>query len=280
MQWNTSRRTLSLDRPLVMGILNVTPDSFSDGGKFIDVDLALTHAEKMIADGADIIDVGGESTRPGSKQISSGEEIDRVVPVIEAIASRFDTPVSIDTTKSDVAEAALNAGAEIINDISGLRFDERIAAVAASTGSGLVLMHSRGSFEVMHTQPAVDDIVSDVRNDFYRALKTAESYSVAREQIALDIGIGFGKTFEQNLELLAKLDKIIGEFENYPMMVGTSRKSYIGKLLGDVPPDERLPGSLATAIIAAKKGAKILRVHDVRETVGALNIVRRIEGTK
>ena len=218
--WQTSRRKLSLDRPLVMAILNVTPDSFSDGGKFLSVDDALRQAEKMIAEGADIIDIGGESTRPGSKPVNVDEEISRVIPVIEAIAKRFDTPISIDTTKSEVAERAIDAGAEIINDISGLRFDERIADVAAKTGAGLVLMHSRGTFETMHTQPPVDNILAEVVADLQRAIELAHAHGVGDEQIALDVGLGFGKTFEQNLELLAKLDKIVAEFKAYPMLVG------------------------------------------------------------
>jgi dihydropteroate synthase len=272
MKWKTSRRDLVIDRPLVMGILNVTPDSFSDGGEFDSVEAAVRHAEQMIADGADIIDIGGESTRPGSERVSVDEEIERVVPVIKAITQRFDSVISIDTTKYDVARAAIDAGAEIINDISGLRFDERLAELAAETGAGLVLMHSRGEFETLHSLAAADDIVSEVVTGLTSSVETAVARGVAKEQIALDVGIGFGKTLEQNLELLAKLDKIIAEFEIYPMMIGTSRKSFIGKLLGDTPPHARLGGSLATARIALKNGAKILRVHDVRETVAACKV--------
>lgn len=271
--WRTSRRELSLERPLVMAILNVTPDSFSDGGRFSDVDSALKHAEQMIADGADIIDIGGESTRPGSSRVSAEDEVSRVVPVVAAIAKRFDTPISIDTSKSEVARAAVNAGAEIINDISGLRFDERIAAVAAENRSGLVLMHSRGEFDAMHSQPPVDDIMAEVAADFRRSTSLAVEHGVTAEQIALDIGIGFGKTLDQNLELIAKLDKLIADFPQFPMLVGTSRKSFIGKLLDDAPPDKRLSGSLASAAIAVWNGATILRVHDVKETVEVVKIV-------
>ncbi len=264
---------MSFELPLVMGILNVTPDSFSDGGKFASLDAALKQAEKLIQDGADILDIGGESTRPMSEQISVEDEVERVIPVIEAIATRFDTPVSIDTTKSEVAEKAVEAGAEIINDISGLRFDERIAEVAAKSHSGLVLMHSRGTFETMHSQPPVDDILAEVTVDFRRYLQIAIDHGVPEQNIALDIGLGFGKAFEQNLELLAKLDKIVYEFRSYPLLVGASRKSFIGKILGDTPPSERLGGSLAAAIIAVQNGAKILRVHDVRETVDAIKVI-------
>ena len=277
MNWKTARRTISLERPLVMAILNVTPDSFSDGGQYLSVDDALRQAEKMVTEGADIIDIGGESTRPGSSGTTAGEEIRRTIPVIEAIRKRFDTPISIDTTKSEVAERAMDAGAEIINDISGLRFDERIADIAAASQAGLVLMHSRGAFETLHTQPPVDDILAEVTLDFHRAIKTAKSRNVADEQIVLDIGLGFGKTQDQNLELLAKLANIVDEFKAYPMLVGASRKSFIGKLLGDVPPTERLGGSLAAAILAVRNGARMIRVHDVKETVAAVKAAIAIQ---
>lgn len=263
-----------------MGILNVTPDSFSDGGEFLSVDGALRRSETMIADGADIIDVGGESTRPGSGQVAADDEIKRVLPVIESITKRFDTPVSIDTTKSEVAARAADAGAEIINDISGLRFDARVADVAARTGGGLVVMHSRGAFESMHSQPPVDDIVIEVINGLNRSTDLATAHGVRHEQIAVDVGIGFGKTQEQNLELLAKLDKIVSEFKAYPMLIGTSRKSFLTRILGDVPPSERTGGSLATALVAIRNGAKILRVHDVRETVSAIKTAVAISGVK
>ena len=270
MYLQTSRRKILLEKALVMGILNVTPDSFSDGGEFLSVDDSLRHAEAMIADGADIIDVGGESTRPGSGQVAVDDEIERVVPVIEAIAKRFDAPVSIDTTKSEVAACAIDAGAEIINDISGLRFDEKIADIATRTNAGLVLMHSRGEFASMHSQPPVDDIVTEVIEGLNRSLKLAAIHGVRGEQIAVDVGIGFGKTQEQNLELLAKLDNIVSEFKAYPMLIGTSRKSFLTRIVGNVPPAERTGGSLATALVAIRNGAKILRVHDVRETVSAV----------
>lgn len=276
MYWQTSRRKLLLDRPLVMGILNVTPDSFFDGGEFLSVDDALRQAEKMITEGADIIDIGGESTRPRSTHISAEDEARRVVPVISSLAKRFDIPISIDTTKSIVARQAIEAGAEIINDISGLRFDEDVARVAEESNAGLILMHSRGSFETIHTEPPVDDIVIEVIAGLRRSTQLAKTQGVNDEQIAVDIGIGFGKTIEQNLELLAKLDKIVAEFKDYPMLVGASRKSFIGKILGDVPPSERLGGSLATALIAVRNGASILRVHDAKETVAAIKVFTRI----
>lgn len=261
-----------------MAILNVTPDSFSDGGQLRSVDDALRRAEVCIAEGANVLDIGGESTRPGSARVPVDDEVQRVVPVIEAIAKRFDVPISVDTSKSQVARAAFDAGAEIINDISGLRFDPELAAVAGETHAGLILMHSRGEFETMHSQPPVADIVADVESDFRRAIKAAASAGVDDESIVLDVGIGFGKTPGQNLELIAKLGKLVADFPQYPMLVGTSRKSFIGKLLGDVPVDDRSIGSLATVAIAVWNGAKIVRVHDVRETVETVKIIKALKG--
>ena len=259
-----------------MGILNVTPDSFSDGGRYASTDEALRRAEEMIEEGAAIIDIGGESTRPGSRRVSEAEEIGRTAPVIEAITRRFDIPVSIDTSKAGVAEAAIAAGAEIINDISGLRFDESIAKVAAEHATGLVLMHSRGDFETMHSQPPVGEIIKEVTDDFRRSVAVAISSGVSPESIILDVGIGFGKSIDQNLELIAKLDTFAAEFPAHAMLVGASRKSFIGKLLGGSPPEERIIGSLAAAVAAAMNGAKILRVHDVGATVEALRITNAI----
>ena len=277
MDWKTSRRKISLNKTLVMAILNVTPDSFSDGGQFFAVDEAVAQAEKLIEAGADIIDVGGESTRPHSARVSAEEEIRRVLPVIEAVSKRFDIPISIDTSKSEVAERAAAAGAEIINDVSGLLFDEKIGEVAARHKTGLVLMNLRGSFETMHDQAPVKDILREVSDGFRQSIEKAKKSGVAENQIALDIGIGFSKTFEQNLELLADLDKLVAAFPNFPMLVGTSRKSVLGKILGDAPTAERLQGSLASAAIAVWNGAQILRVHDVKETVECLNVVESIK---
>ncbi len=274
--WQTSRRRLSFERTLVMAILNITPDSFSDGGEFLSVDDAVKQAEKLIEEGADILDIGGESTRPNSQRVSAEEEIHRVVPVIEAVAKRFDVPISVDTSKSVVAEKAVEAGAEIINDISALRFDVKIGEVAARHKTGLILMHSRGTFETMHSQEPVEDIFAEISKTFHSSIKKAESFGVKPEYIALDIGIGFSKNFEQNLELLGKLDKLITEFPEYPMLVGTSRKSFIGKILGGVAAGERLSGTLASTAIAVWNGANIVRVHDLKETVEAVKIVDAI----
>ncbi len=278
MFWQTSRRKLSFEKTLVMAILNVTPDSFSDGGNFFSIDEALRQAEKMISEGANILDIGGESTRPNSARVSVEEETRRVVPVIEAVEKRFDVSVSVDTSKAAVAEKAIEAGAEIINDVSGLRFDERIATVAAETNAGLILMHLRGEFETMHRQKPVESILREVSEGFRRCIEKAEHHRVKKQNIALDVGIGFSKTFEQNLELIAKLNLLCQEFSNFPMLVGTSRKSFIGKILNDAPTDERLPGSLATAAIAVWNGANVVRVHDVRATVETLKVVDKIKG--
>ncbi len=276
--WQTSKRKLFFsEKTLVMAVLNRTPDSFSDGGKFFSVDEALKQAEKFIEEGADILDIGGESTRPNSKRVSIEEEIQRVVPLIAQIVKRFEIPVSIDTSKSEVADAAITCGAEIINDISGLRFDNRLGEIAARANAGLVLMNSRGDFETMHRQKPVEDILREVSNDFQRSIAKAENYGVKKENIALDVGIGFSKTFEQNLELIAKFNEICEEFSDFPMLVGTSRKSFVGKILGDVPTSERLQGSLASAAIAVWNGAKIVRVHDVKATVEMLKVVKAVE---
>ena len=276
--WQTSRRKLNYsNKTVVMAILNVTPDSFSDGGKFLSIDNALQQTEKFISEGADIIDIGGESTRPNSQRVSVEDEIKRVVPIIEAISKRFDIPISIDTSKSKVAEKAVEAGAEIINDISGLKFDENIAQVAANTNAGLILMHLRGTFETMHKLEPVDNIMVEIAAEFNWSIETAKNYGVKAENIALDIGIGFSKTFEQNLELIAKLDKLTKQFSEFPILVGTSRKSFLGKILGGNLADERLIGSLASVSIVVWNNANIVRVHDVKETVETLKVVEAIK---
>jgi len=276
MQWQIRDQTLELNRPLIMGIINMTPDSFSDGAQFETVDDAVRRAEQMIADGADILDIGGESTRPSSAPVSPEEEIRRVIPVIQDISKTFDIPVSVDTTKSVVAQAAVEAGAEIINDISGLRFDEDLAAIAAKHRTGLVLMHSRGDFATLHTQEPVLDIIPDVMSGLVRSFTVAMRHGVKKEQIVLDIGLGFGKTQSQNLELFAKLGKLKDDLDGFPFLVGASRKSFIGKLLDGAVVQDRLLGSVAAAVIAVWNGADIVRAHDVRETVEAIKVVNAI----
>ena len=269
------------ERTLIMGILNVTPDSFSDGGQFVTVDSAVTHAEQMISEGADIIDVGGESTRPGGEPVSVEDEIKRVVPVIEALVQRTNTPISVDTTKSEVARAALDAGAAIVNDISALRFDFYVADVVARAGAGLVFMHSRGTPATMHRLPPVADIMHEVTHSLRASINMAERRGVKRESIVIDPGIGFGKSQEQNLELIAKLDQLIANFPDYPLLIGTSRKSFIGRLLADengtpAPAESRLHGTLATITAAILKGAHIVRVHDVKETIETIRVAESI----
>ena len=275
-------RTLTIGKStLIMGILNVTPDSFSDGNQFSSLDRALAHAEQMIAEGADIIDVGGESTRPGGEPVSVEQEIERVVPVIEALAARTQVPISVDTTKSEVARAALDAGAAIVNDISALRFDFYVADAVARAGAGLVLMHSRGTPATMHRLPPVADIMHEVTHSLRASINMAERRGVKRESIVIDPGIGFGKSQEQNLELIAKLDQLIAAFPDYPMLIGTSRKSFIGRLLADesgtpAPAEARLHGTLATITTAVLKGAQLIRVHDVKAAADTIRIVEAI----
>jgi len=280
-EWKLARRSLSWgERTLIMGVLNVTPDSFSDGGQFFSFDQAIAQAERMLNEGADIIDIGGESTRPGSEFVSEEEELRRVIPVIERLAAKGSVPISIDTTKSIVARAALQAGAEIVNDISGLRFDVALADVAAETHAGLVLMHSRGTPKDMQQLPPVADIMSEVVNGLSESVAIAERHGVARAAIVIDPGIGFGKTVAQNCELIAKLDRIAHSFPDLPIMVGTSRKSFIGKLLDGAPADQRLYGTIASVVASVLQGAHIIRVHDVRAGTDAMRVAEAIRIAK
>jgi dihydropteroate synthase len=287
-EWHISGgRTLLIgERKLVMGVLNVTPDSFSDGGAFFSPESALAHAEQMIDEGADIIDVGGESTRPGGAAIvSPEEELKRVLPVVAQLAKRSTVPISIDTTKAVVARAALDAGAAIVNDISALRFDSQIADEVAKSGAGLVLMHSRGTPGALHGLPPVADIIEEVTNNLRSSIAMAEQRGVKRESIVIDPGIGFGKSQEQNIELIAKLDQLIASFPDFPLLIGTSRKSFIGRILADnngklVPVEQRLHGSMASLTAAVLKGAHIVRVHDVKEAVDLVRVVDAIKSAE
>lgn len=239
----------------IMGILNVTPDSFSDGGKWNNVDVALRHAENMIRDGADIIDVGGESTRPGHTVISDEEEISRVVPVIEMIKDNFDVPVSIDTYKSDVCEAALKAGADLVNDIWGFKHDYRVAELTAQYGAACCLMHNRDNNDY-------DDFMTDFMSDMKECISIADRAGVSRDKIILDPGVGFGKNLQQNLQVTNHVDQLVKL--GFPVLLGTSRKSMIGLTL-DLPVDQRLEGTLATTVIGIMRGCSFVRVHDVKE---------------
>lgn len=262
-----------------MGVLNVTPDSFSDAGQFLSFDQAIAHAERMIDEGADIIDIGGESTRPGSEFVSIEEELRRVIPVIEQLAAKPSVPISIDTTKAPVARAALAAGAEICNDISALRFDPLLADEVAKANAGLILMHSRGTPKTMQQLPPAEDIMTEVIDGLRGSIATAQQHGVAPESIAIDPGIGFGKTAEQNVELIANLGQFADAFADFPNMIGTSRKSFIGKLLDGAPADQRLYGTIASLVASVMKGAHIVRVHDVKAAVEAVKVADSIRRT-
>lgn len=254
-------------KTLVMGILNITPDSFSDGGVYNNVDSALERAKKLVSAGADILDVGGESTRPGHSVISEEEEISRVIPVIKALKSEFSIPVSIDSYKPNVCEEALKAGAQIINDVWGFQFEKKMADICAKYGAYVVLMHN--ALDIVEDR----NIMEHMLKFFERTIKIAHSSGVKDEMICLDPGIGFGKTFEQNIEVMANLEKITSL--GYPVLLGTSRKSMIGKIQGSTV-DDRLEGTIATNVFGVSKGIDIIRVHDVEEHVKAMSVIDRI----
>jgi dihydropteroate synthase len=256
-----------------MGILNVTPDSFSDGGLFLDRNTAIKHAVAMAADGADIIDVGGESTRPGSDPVSPVDELDRVIPVVQAIAQEVDAAISIDTTKAEVAEAALGAGAVIVNDVSAMRFDPTMSEVVASWEAGLVLMHMLGEPRTMQKDPEYDDVVADVTGALTQWADTAADSGISRDRIALDPGIGFGKKLDHNLMLVKSLHRLVAT--GHPVLVGPSRKSFIGTTL-DLDVDERLEGTAAVVALCIFKGAHIVRVHDVKEMTRVVRMAEAI----
>ncbi|RKU20210.1 dihydropteroate synthase [Candidatus Poribacteria bacterium] len=264
---NCRGKTLTLgDRTHVMGILNVTPDSFSDGGCYLDVQRAIAHTQLMVEEGATLVDVGGESSRPGASPVSVDEELARVVPVIRAIVDSVDVLISVDTYKAEVARQALEAGAHLVNDITALRGDVAMASVVAEMEAGLILMHMKGTPRTMQQAPQYGDVVSEVRASLQESVRTAEEQGVAAERIVIDPGIGFGKTTEHNLELLKRLS----EFRslNKPLLIGTSRKSFIGTVLG-LPVNERVEGTAATVCWAIAHGADIVRVHDVKANVRA-----------
>lgn len=257
------------NEPLVMGILNATPDSFSDGGQFYTFDKALAQAEEMINDGADIIDIGGESTRPGAEDVTEEDELARVIPLIKAIKLNFDILVSIDTSKAKVMDEAIKAGADIINDVRALQNDGCLAVLAKSDVP-VCLMHMQGLPRTMQNSPEYDDLIGEVKQFFIERIKACEKAGIDRERLILDPGFGFGKTLAQNYQLLAKFNQFTEL--GLPLLSGTSRKSMIGDLLSRKV-DERLAGSLTTAIIAAQQNARIIRVHDVKETVDALKVL-------
>jgi dihydropteroate synthase len=268
-------RTLVLgERTLVMGVLNVTPDSFSEGGLFFDASAAVEHAFEMERAGADIIDIGGESTRPGSLGVTAEEELRRILPVLATLHGRLKIPISADTSKSDVAEAAAEAGAEILNDVTALRGDPRIAEVARRRKLPLILMHMRGEPRTMQKKPFARNILRDVTAGLKRAAALARRAGVPKSQIILDPGTGFGKSYEQNFELIARLPELARL--GYPLLIGTSRKSFVGRALGGAPETQRMWGTAATVAASILQGAHIVRVHDVAEMVQVARVTDAI----
>lgn len=266
-----NRQIFEVKRTVIMGVLNVTPDSFSDGGLFFDIEKAIGRAKEMIEEGADIIDIGGESTKPGSEEVFEEEELRRVIPVIEQLVKEVTVPISIDTYKPKVAQEALTRGVSILNDITGLRNDELIK-IAAQYKVPVVIMHMKGTPKDMQKNPVYEDVVEEIREFFKERIKAASAAGIT--DIILDPGIGFGKTTEHNLQILKRLH----EFEElgYPILIGTSRKSFIGAITG-LPAQERLEGTLASTVIAAMNGASFVRVHDVKECKKALQIADAIK---
>lgn len=258
----------------IMGILNVTPDSFSDGGKYNKTDAAIERALRMVAEGADIIDIGAESTRPGAPEVSEEEELERILPVVKVLLEKTDVVLSIDTYKAKVAEECLKLGAGIINDISGLNADDRMAEVISDYDAYCILMHMQGTPKTMQKSPHYGEVISDIINELRNTLKKAELSGIKPEKIMLDPGIGFGKTQEHNLEIINNLKefKTLGK----PLLVGASRKTFIGKILG-TETNNRLEGSIATAVISSLNGANVIRVHDVEESVRAIKVTDKIK---
>lgn len=270
------RNTLELEtRVLVMGVLNVTPDSFSDGGQYVQPGRAVQRAFEIESQGADILDIGGESTRPGSPGVSLEEELKRVIPVLEELNGKLRIPISIDTTKVEVAQEAIKKGAEIVNDISGLRFDSRIAEMVSETRAGLILMHSRGTPETMQKLDPVDDIFEEVIYGLKASVETATRMGVSQGKLIIDPGIGFGKTRQQNLELINGLGRIRDAI-NLPILLGPSRKSFISRTLETDDPRSVLGGTAASVAIGIAQGARIIRAHDVREIVGVSRMMESL----
>ena len=274
MRWIARDHQFDFPRPMiVMGIVNTTPDSFSDGGHFLDPDAAVTHALRLANEGAEILDIGGESSRPGSAVVSEQEELDRVIPVIERLAMQPELVLSIDTQKPNVAREAIATGASIVNDVAANREDPEMWQIVAEANAGYICMHMQGTPQTMQTKPVYDDVTDSVRAFFDERLKRLAVVGLRPEQVALDPGIGFGKTLEHNIKLLRYLNKF--NLAERPLLFGASRKSFIEKLLG-VPVDERLPASLACATWAAIQGSQIIRVHDVAETVQAVRMTEAL----
>ena len=276
MRLTWSRYDLDLDRRThIMGILNITPDSFSDGGLHFDRSGAVEQALRMVDDGADMLDIGGESTRPGSEPISLDEELRRTLPVIEALAKKITVPISIDTYKSKVALQALEAGASIVNDISGMRFDPEMTEVVSKFKVPVVMMHMKGTPKNMQMNPTYEAVIPEIKDFFKESIRLAVQAGVPENMIILDPGIGFGKTFEHNLEIINNLDQLLPLKK--PLLVGPSRKAFLGKILGGLPPQERIEGTAASVAISIIKGAHIVRVHDVREMARVVKVADAIK---
>lgn len=269
-------RTIRLDlqAPCIVGILNVTPDSFSDGGRFCDIDAALEQGRRMAREGAALIDVGGESTRPGAPSVTVEEELDRVIPILDALHRDLAIPLSIDTTKSAVATAAVAAGVEFVNDVSGLTFDPQMAEAVAKSGAGLIVMHTRGKPEAMQQNTCYDDVVEEVIAALRRSLQQAKAAGIPADKIAIDPGIGFGKDVAGNLELLRRTSALTGL--GRPVMLGTSRKSFIGRVLAQDDPDDRIVGTVASITLGYAGGARLFRVHDVAAAHQAILMAQAI----
>jgi dihydropteroate synthase len=271
--------TIHGGRPLIMGILNVTPDSFSDGGKFSGLNAALQQVERMLSEGADIIDIGGESTRPGSDPVAAGKQIQRVVPVIQAVRQQgSDVLISIDTTLSKVAKAALDAGADIINDVSGGKDDAAILTLAAQTGAPIILMHSQGAPKTMQDNPHYDNVVQEVIDALDECVNAALKAGIKKEAIAIDPGIGFGKRKQDNLDLLAHLDAIVAM--GYPVLLGTSRKRFMGTICDVSEPSELVTATAVTTALGVMAGVRMFRVHDVRENRQAADVAWAIKQSR
>lgn len=274
MKWKIKDFILEIEKPLIMGILNVTPDSFYDGGRFFDLDRAIERGIELEKQGADIIDIGGQSTRPGSKQVDEKEELERVIPVIKNLSRELKIPISCDTYRSKVAEKAIENGAKIINDISAFSLDNYLLDIIKNSDCGYILMHMKGTPENMQINPYYEDVIGEISYFFEEKIKILEKNKIDIERVVIDPGIGFGKRVYDNVEILKNLDKF--KKFNRPILIGTSRKSFIGKLL-NLEPEERLEPTIATNVYAYLKGANIFRVHDVKEVKKGIDIIYKME---
>jgi len=274
-QWKIADRIFNVSRKgLIMGVLNVTPDSFSDGGNFFAREKAIEHGLRMAGEGADIVDVGGESTRPGAEPVAAEEELRRVIPVIEKLRAKIEIPISIDTSKSDVARAAIRAGASIVNDVTGGRGDERMLPLVAKTNSAFIIMHMQGTPRTMQNQPRYADVVSEIADFFLQQYTRAIGCNIDPMAIAFDPGIGFGKTLDHNLELLAHLEQL--RVHERPLVIGVSRKSFLAKLIDSPDRGDRLAPAVALTSLLRARGADVVRAHDVKENVSALRVSEAI----